>query len=363
MARGDIVPFWEIPYLDRAQLSPERFLATLTFHDDDWHIWVQTEDNKFIEIYGWPAEAFYFARKPENASDLSLAFLDFMAHKANFIELKQPFAAIQDDILNLSASFAKLKLIFDQEELEKSGGAHRLASTEVEYILLLCRGMFDFLQEIIAKLWERLKLSDSAVKKRQLKKSFADMALRGDEARTAEELMERFGLPDLLARCYERQAPIFVKIRQFRDNLVHRGQNIQTIFRDKRGFVIQRRLGPFLNPNIWRDGEAIENDLVPLLPALALVVHGTLSACEQFALLFATRFTLLNPIVPDMHLFLRGYFNEGFKDVLNDANERVKEGRGLLSAPDLSAANEAAHGGPEADSRDGEALQEQPRDT
>jgi hypothetical protein len=83
MARGDIVPLREIPYLDGAQLSPERFIASLTFHDDDWHIWVPTTDNKVIEIHGRPAESFYFASKPENPTDLSLTFLDFMAHKAN----------------------------------------------------------------------------------------------------------------------------------------------------------------------------------------------------------------------------------------------------------------------------------------
>jgi hypothetical protein len=116
-------------------------------------------------------------------------------------------------------------------------------------------------------------------------------------------------------------------------NLVHRGQNVQIIFRGEKGFVIQRRLGPFLNPNIWRDGEAIENDLVPLLPALARVVQGTLAACEEFAFLFATRFTLLDPIVPGMHLFLRGYFNEFFMNLMKDADQRVLEGRGLLPAP------------------------------
>jgi hypothetical protein len=331
MARGDIIPIWEIPYLDKAQIGPDRFLASLVFHDDEWHTWVQTQDNKFIEIHGWPAESFYFARKPEQPADLSLAFLDFMAHQASFIEMKLPFSAIKDDILNLSASFAKLKLIHSQQELERTGG-HRMAATEVEYILMLCRGLFDFLQEIILKLWERMALTDQTIKKKQLKKSFADMALSANVPRSAESIMKRFALPDFLAQCYVQHTPVFVKIKEFRDNLVHRGQHVQTIFYGKDGFVIQRRLGPFLNPDIWRDGEAIENDLVPLMPALALVIHGTLAACEEFAYTFASRFKLLEPMVPGMHLFLRGYFNEPFREALRDADERVREGRGLLPA-------------------------------
>lgn len=332
MARGEIIPIWDIPYLDKAQLGRDRFLASLVFHDDDWHIWIRIqEDNKFVEIHGWPAESFYFARKPERPTDLSLVFLDFMAHRANFIELKQPFSAIQDDILNLSAAFAKLQLIHAQEHLEKAGG-HRMAATEVEYILMLCRGIFDFLQEITRKLWERIELSDQTIKKKQLKKSFADMALSGNEPRSPQDIMKQFAVPPFLAACYAHHAPVFVKIREFRDNLVHRGQHVQTIFYDKSGFVIQRRLGPFLNPDIWRDGEAIENDLVPLIPALALVVYGTLGACEEFAYLFATHFTLLEPMVPGMHLYLRGYFNEPFVEALADANDRAQQGRGLFPA-------------------------------
>lgn len=72
------------------------------------------------------------------------------------------------------------------------------------------------------------------------------------------------------------------------------------------------------------------NDLVPLLPALALIIHGTFAACEDFACVFLRHFRLLKPIVPGMSLFMRGYFNDALHDALRDGNERVREGRGLL---------------------------------
>lgn len=62
------------------------------------------------------------------------------------------------------------------------------------------------------------------------------------------------------------------------------------------------------------------------MPALALIIHGTFAACEDFACVFLRHFRLLKPIVPGMNLFMRGYFN----DALRDGNERVREGRGLL---------------------------------
>jgi hypothetical protein len=330
MAPGEVVGMSGIPFLDHAELSGDRFLASLTFHDGDWHMWVSTENNKFVEIHGWPAEAFYFARAPENETDFTSHFLVFMAQHANFIELMQPFSAIQDDIFNLSAALAKLKLVFENEELKRTGSC-RMAATEVEYILFICRSLFDFLQEIVTKLWNRIELHDKTVPKRKLKKSFADMTLRGDAIRTVEEIVAQFHLPIFLAECYARQAPVFLKIREFRDNLVHRGQHVQTIFRGDDGFVIAKRLGPFLNPNIWRDDEVLPNGLVPLLPALALLIHGTLAACEEFAAVLRSRFTLLKPIVPGMALYMRGYFNGSLLDALRDADERLSEGRTLLA--------------------------------
>jgi hypothetical protein len=106
MAPGEIVGLSGIPFLDHAELSGDRFLASLTFHDPHWCMWAPTENNKFVEIQGWPAEAFYFARAPENPTDFTSCFLVFVAQQANFIDIKLPFSAILDDIFNLSAALA-----------------------------------------------------------------------------------------------------------------------------------------------------------------------------------------------------------------------------------------------------------------
>jgi hypothetical protein len=108
-----------------------------------------------------------------------------------------------------------------------------------------------------------------------LKKAFSDMTLHANTLKSADQIAEQFHLPAVLAECYARHGPIFLKIREFRDNLVHRGQRVQTIFHGEKDFLITKRLGAFLNLNIWRDDEIFPNDLVPLSPALALVIHGS----------------------------------------------------------------------------------------
>jgi hypothetical protein len=331
MTLGEIIDVSQIPYLSKADLAG-RFLCTLSFYDAGaWHTWVPTEGprQKVIEIQAWPAEAFYFGKTPESPNDIFSGFLTFIAQRANLKGFHPPFSAIQDDIFNLSASLAKLNLIFAAADTVTSG-ATRLAATEVEYILLVCRSVFDLLQEMLAKLWGAIAPTDPAKKKRALKKTFSDMTLSDNKLRSVTQIAEQYALPVIIAECYARHAPMFLKIRQFRDSLVHRGHQVQTIFRGEKGFVIQKRLGPFLNLDIWHDDEVQENDLVPLLPALAMVVHGTLAACEDFANTLMSCIRFADPIVPGMNLYMRGYFNEALLAALADADGRLAEGRRLV---------------------------------
>jgi hypothetical protein len=329
MGFGEIVGLSDIPYLSKTDLRG-RFIASLAFHDGDWHMWIETESTgRFVRVHAWPAEAFYFSAAPENANDLCSEFLNFVAQSANKRTIMRAFAAIQDDIFNLSASLAKLSII--HPSTDRPGGSARLAATEVEYILFVCRSVFDLLQEIVQSLWKDILLLDPMISKKALKKSFADMTLHGDTLRTAGQVAERFRVPPALADCYAGNAPMFLKIKQFRDDLVHRGHRVQTIFRGDNEFFITKSLGSFRNIDIWRESEVIANGLAPLAPVLNLIVHGTLAACEDFAHTLAQHFKWHEPTVPGMKLYMRGYYNETLKSALADADSRLAEGRSLLS--------------------------------
>lgn len=338
MAFGDIVDIFGIPYLAHAEL-PGRFITSLMFHDGDWRVWLQTQEGRFIEARAWPAEAFYFARTPESPEDFNSVFLNFLAQRANFRGFEILLSAIQDDIFNLSAALAKLDLISGEENGDH--GKSRMAATEVEYILLICRSLFDLLQEFLAKLWGTVTLNDAATKKKALKKTFSGMTLHANTLKSADQISKEFHLPREIAECYARHAPIFLKIREFRDNLVHRGYQVQTIFRGDDGFLIEKRLGPFIDLSIWRDNEIQENNLVPLKPALALVVNGTLAACEDFARVLMACIKFPDPVVPHMSLFMRGYFNDALMKALVDSNRRLAEGKSLFPEPKKTAGSES----------------------
>lgn len=309
-----------------------RFLATTSFHDAGvWSIYMRDpEKGRYFAMRGEPAEAYYFAKAPERDDDLSWFFLTFMAQRANRVGLERLFQAMQDDLYNLSASLGKLRLI--HRGAGRGDGAGRMVATEIEYILLVCRSVFDLLQEMLLKTWDSVTMVDAVMKKKALKKTFSDMVLADNRLRSAEAIAERFALPEALAACYARHGPIFARIRQFRDRLVHGGSQVQTIFVSEEHLLIEKRLGDFLDLKVWRPEEERPNGLAPLAPVLGMLIHATMAACDDFAMTLFSLIQFPEPIVPYMHLYMRGYFNDVLVEALADAQARCDAGLSLVAA-------------------------------
>lgn len=279
--------------------------------------------DQLVEVKACPIESFYFSVEPESPNDLCFDFLDFIAQRASFPTIQKPILGLQDDVFNLSALVAKINHLHTTRGAIGTG-VSRMIVTEVEYLFSICRSIFDLLQEIASALWESVQLHDPSVKKRPLKDTFSKMILFEGRISTTAELVSRFGLPQALAEYYVRNTEFFMTLRDFRDNIVHRGSQVQTIFSGDAGFLIQDSLRPFLIMTIWRDDEKQPNGLVPLLPALGMVIHNTLSVCEDFSATIAQIIQFPPPIVPRMRFFMRGYFNEIFSVTLRNANDRLK---------------------------------------
>lgn len=334
MANIDLSKLSVIPYLDIPNLNG-RFISTLTFHDAGaWRMWIPAGD-QLVEIKGWPAESFYFAAEPESATDICFHFLDFIAQRASFSELQKPILGLRDDVFNLSASLAKILHLQTTKDIVGQG-VSRMVVTEIEYLFSVCRSVFDLLQEIASTLWESINLLDSSVKKKPLKETFSKMVLFQGKASTEKELIARFGLPQPLAAYYVRNSEFFITLREFRDNVIHRGSQVQTIFSSETGFLIQHSLKPFSGMEIWREEEKQPNNLVPLIPAVCAIIHKTLSACEDFSSTIEQIIEFPSQIAPNMRFYMRGYFNETLSAALRDANSR-------LTNHLTESAQEAAH--------------------
>lgn len=336
MSSIDIQKLAVVPYLDLPNLAG-RTISTLMFHDaGQWRMWLEA-GGELVEVQAWPAETFYFAKNPADPDDISFHFLDFMAQRACYPEIVRALSGVHDDIFNLSASLAKIEHIH-ATRATAGAGCHRMVASEVEYIFSVCRSLFDLLQEIALKLWATIRLVDESVVKKPLKESFSEMVNFGGKPATQEILMKRFGLPSPMADFYVAWRGFFATLKAFRDNLAHNGSPIQSIFTGAEGFQIAKALRPFHDMDIWRPEEREANDVVPLIPALGAVISRTLGACEDFSQMFSRIMAFPPPIVPDMHLFMRGYFNASFNRILRDAVSRL-----ISPATAPQAASTAAH--------------------
>lgn len=312
-----------IPYIDIKSVDG-RFLGSSLFFDEGrWRLWTPV-DAGFIELkIVEPLEMLYFARTPASKQDLYFHFLDFVAQRAAFPEVLHGFSGITDDVLNLIAVLSKIQLLHSSRDVV-GDGIKRMITTEIEYLFSVCRSVFDLLQEIISRLWASIRLTDTSVNKKPLKPSFNDMVTFGGKPAALETLQSRFGLPVPLASVYLSFAEFFADLRSIRDNLMHHGSSVQTVFADDSDFLVSKHLRPFSTMQIWREDERRPNDLLPLSPALATVVYRTLSACEAFSRALGAMFAFPPPLVPGMGLFLRCPLAERFSAAMRDCAERVE---------------------------------------
>ncbi|PZT14400.1 hypothetical protein A7X91_02590 [Stenotrophomonas maltophilia] len=301
----------------------------MIFHDGtDWRSWIEVGEG-LVEIKMWPAESYYFGRSPESKNDFTFHFLNFVSQNSCFLQLQKAVAGIRDDLFNIAAAIAKIRH-FESVQASIGQGVARMVMTEVEYLLSLCRSIFDLLQEVVTKTWATVKFIDPSREPKRLKGSFREMVMSSNEPMTALAISEKFSIPMELARFYSRSADFFLSLRRFRDNIVHNGSTIQTIFATEDGFYIQRSFNPFASIDLWREEERKPNDLVPLLPALGFLIHGTLSACNDYSSTIESIVLFPPPVAPGFQLYMRGYFNDSFVSLLTDAEGRVRETAGSL---------------------------------
>lgn len=321
-----------IPYLDMSSVGG-RFISSATFYaDGQWRMWTPVEGKLFELKIVEPVEMFYWGSAPQSENDVYIQLLDFIAQRAALPELKHAVSGMMDDVLNLTIFPSKIDVLH-ASRMSVGSGIRRMVTTEIEYLFSLCRGLFDLLQEIIAGVWKTVKLNDSAVMKKPLKSSFREMVMFEGRPVTKQSLESRFGLPALMADTYVEASRFFLDLRMMRDNLVHHGSHVQTIFDGEDGFLIAGHLRPFASMQIWREEEKQPNNLVPLLPALSAMIYGTLAVCGAFSHAMEQTIGFPRPLVPDMNLYLRCPLSERFLAAMHDC-----AARGIRSEP--SSTNE-----------------------
>jgi hypothetical protein len=242
-----------------------------------------------------------------------------MWQRASWPNVCPTISAIIDDMHHLSTAAAKIDHYFAHRRVIGHGVTDFVA-TELEYVFTLCRSVFDLLQVATGKLWDRIQLvGPSAPRhKNRLPESFADVIFAGGSPRDVNAIIAKYGVTPGLAAAYHDAGAFFEPVRAFRDDVVHRGHGIQTIFDTDKGFCVDSTKKPFDKFPIWKDSHQYgANNLVSLRPLLAHLVFGTIGACGAFTTALGGEIKFPPPIAPNHRIFLRGYHTAAFHHLDN----------------------------------------------
>lgn len=312
-----------IQHVDQRALLGGKIVCTTTFHTDGhWQKWFINDGRIFPMQIIDLCEGAYFGNGAAAPHDLALGALNLIAQHTCTEETSRPFLGIWDDLYNIAASVAKLDLVIAHQS-EISDQARRMVVTEVEYLAVQCRGIFDYVQKIIKTLWSKvLYKEDGSSPKKTLPDSFREMVMGDRKPRTAIEIEERYKIPRSLSLVYARHAQFFANLRTMRDAIVHKGDPSPTIFVTKKGAYIESTLWPFSAMTTWQLDEFEPNNLVPLKPALGAMVYLTLLASEDLINTYSLIVDLGRPVCPNHALFLRASSGKVLADLLADADKR-----------------------------------------
>lgn len=295
-----------LAHLDLAHLDGRKIPFHLLHDGNAWHLWVPGPQGLFEAKPIDASESSYFATAKAAESDFLSPFLEFFEQRVYWPEIARFIDGIGTDLLNLSACFAKIELIFHHCP-HHSIGYSRMISTEIEYVFLTCRGIFDLLQEIMHRLWKKITLIDQTKKKVDLpKKTYRTVVLHDDHPRTSQEIAERFVLPMEIANVYARSTPFFFWLRDYRDLIAHSGHTPGHVYRMEQGFAISKEDRPFRDMEIWGDVNSGINHLGSVLAVVAHIIQTTFGTCDEFAAVLQRLIQFPPPIAPNHRIFIRG---------------------------------------------------------
>lgn len=313
----------KVSYLDITSLDGRVVNLMPLWENEQWHFWVSTPDG-LIDIK--PVDTIrvdYVARNPANEFDLLIPFVELMWQRASYTEICPIIRAICDDFHNMGTSVSKLRLFFDSRDNLQKSEITRFASTELEYLVILARTIFDLFQETIASIWKHyVRLIDNDLEKRRrgqnLPDTFSKIVLRNKKVlRTSIEIEREFGLPLQIANEYAKYSPFFLELRNSRDSIVHGGSEIGTIFDTEKGFCVNPQTKPFSSYINFNDNHRYNENLVSVLPWVADIVFRTIEACNALMFSLASVIKFPPEIAPGFHVFVRGPSNRALAEVLS----------------------------------------------
>ena len=284
-----------IPYLNVSAIGSFTVWAQPLWDGQKFRQWF-FDGSQMVEAQmpGW-IEGMYFAEAKANPTDAYILFVDALVRFASAPGTSHWYAGIVDDVRNICAALWRSQFLAN--EVPTQHVLMDLVACEYEFILGLCRSLFDCLQEAISTLWSHVMLTDprEQARKRALPKSFAAMCLHGEEPLEPDALVTKYAIPIELATAYHQAAVPFAALRRERDDITHRGHRAPTVFLSPHGPGID--VSPTVHIVHWEPEELLPNNIGSFCSFLAKIVYLTLDLCDKVTLAYFAKIAIPEPMV------------------------------------------------------------------
>ncbi|MBI1983016.1 MAG: hypothetical protein HYS61_02325 [Acidobacteria bacterium] len=312
----DSVPKDQLKKLPYLQHIPDdgRIVSLQSYYDhetSDWHLWLPVRPGELGRIAGGEVvTGSYYAVAPADPSrDVELPLGTLLTMRLSFAPALLQFGKLENDVHRCAAVLEKYHL-FSAMRGDKSTHASLLVVSELEYLLMLLRSLYDVLQGVVGAVATKLIHLDGTERRvtRQLPSSFADVALLGEEFRALDEMESRWGIPAALGRWYQYEAQFFRELRELRDGISHQGRSPPTVYSLDWGFAITPSEPPWNRFDEWPVDRLWDGRLGSLRSIFAGFIVHSLQACTRFASVLDSIVQLPPPLHDGLRFYLRSPF-------------------------------------------------------
>ena len=310
------VPKDQLEKLPFVQHIPDdgRIVSLQSYYDHettDWHLWLPVRPGELGRIAGGEVvTGSYYAVAPADPSrDFELPLGTLLTMRVSFAPVLRQFGKLESDVHRCAAVLEKYHL-FSAMRGENSTDASLLVVSELEYLLMLLRSLYDTLQGVVGVVASKLIHLNGTQRRvtRDLPSSFAGVALVGAQSRGLEEMESRWGIPDPLGRWYQYEAPFFREVRELRDGISHHGRSLPTVYSVDWGFAIKPSEPPWNRFDEWPSEQLWDGRLGSLRSVFAGFMVHSLQACTRFASVLESIVQLPPPLHDSLRLYVRSPF-------------------------------------------------------
>lgn len=329
MERMKLSELAKLRHLNVTALNGRAINMMPLWEDSGWHLWIQKPDDTLMEMKVVDAAlSTYWAKSTARPDDMWIGLLDLMWQRVSYPDIAPLIFAVTEDFHLLAASAAKLEHFHKHREDIGRSLAPSFVKSELEYILIVARSVFDLSQEVLSRCWNKYIIlidpnADAKRRKFPLPARFSKVLYHNNKARSAQELIDHYALPPVIAEHYVESESFFASLRHWRDHIIHGISRMDGIFVTEKGFCVSPKSKTF-SDFPWKLEHRFNENIVSLKPWVAHIVLETMDACSALLGSFANAMQLPEEIAPGYRVFLRDPANGALARLLEaDSGKQI----------------------------------------